>query len=122
MPQGSLASPGPGFVPGLLAALLGVAGAGLLVRAWLRRGVDTAPVNLGHPHIWITLAAFAGVVALLTRLGFVATMTLFLLILFRTYSGRSWLGCALGAALTAGLAYAGFRWLLGVALPAGTWW
>lgn len=122
MPQGSLAAPGPGALPTALAVLLGAAAIALLARAWKRRAVDASPVPIGHPLIWITVLALAGVVALLESLGFVLTMSLFLLTLFRAFSGRGWVVCTLGACVTAGLAYTGFRSFLGVALPAGAWW
>lgn len=119
MPAGTIALPGPGFFPVGLAALLAVTGAGLALRALLRPGTGAHRVPLGHRHIAVTLLALASVALLLERLGFLLTASLFLLVLFRAFSGLGWLRAALAAAAATAGAYLLFHTVLGVPLPGG---
>jgi hypothetical protein len=116
MPRGTLALPGPGFFPAGLAGLLAVASLGLLLRVGLGPASD-APVALGRGHVATTLASLAGVALLLERLGFLVTLSLFLLVLFRALSPLGWVRSAVAAAATTVAAYVFFHTLLGVALP-----
>lgn len=119
MPAGTVALPGPGFFPVALGALLGAAGAGLVLRGRLGAGRDSEPVALGHRNVAAALLALAAVGLLLERLGFLLTIGLFLLVLFRVTSATGWLRAAAIAAAMAGAAYVLFDLVLGVRLPAG---
>lgn len=117
MPAGTVALPGPGFFPVWLAGLLGAAGIALLIRIALRPGLDTESVPLGHGYVVLTLLALAGGSLLLEWLGFVVTMSLFLMVLFGALSELGWVWSAVAAAVTSGLTYLIFERLLGVSLP-----
>ena len=121
MPAGTVALPGPGFFPVWLAALLGATSVALLLRVFLRPGLDTASVPLGHGHVVLTLLALAGASFLLERLGFVVSMSLFLMVLFGALSELGWVRSAVAAAVTTGLTYLIFEHFLGVSLPRGFW-
>ena len=116
MPRGTLALPGPGFFPAALAGLLGVAAVGLLARVGLGRASDE-PVSLGRGHVVTTLASLAGVALVLERLGFLVTLSLFLIVLFRALSPLGWLRSAVAAVATTVVAYLFFHTVLGVSLP-----
>ena len=117
MPRGSLALPGPGFFPAGLAVLLGAAALGLLARVGLGLAADEEAVALGHGHVVTILASLAGVALLLERLGFLVTLSLFLLVLFRALSPLGWLRSAVAAVATTVAAYLFFHTVLGVSLP-----
>ncbi len=116
MPRGTLALPGPGFFPAGLAVLLGVAAVGLLARVGLGPAIDEA-VALGRGHVGTILASLAGVALLLERLGFLVTLSLFLLVLFRALSPLGWVRSAVAAVATTVAAYLFFHTVLGVSLP-----
>lgn len=119
MPAGTVALPGAGFFPVALGALLGLAGLGVLVRALQRPDRDVEPVALGHRQIAVALLALAGVALLLERLGFLATASVFLLVLFRSTAGIGWARAALAAVAVSVAAYVFFDTVLGVPLPSG---
>jgi hypothetical protein len=116
MPRGTVALPGPGFYPGALALLLGVTAVALLARGRVRPPED-GRVALGHAPVLVVLGALVGVALLLERLGFLPTMSLFLLLLFRTLSALGWWRSAVAALATAVAAWLFFARLLGVTLP-----
>ena len=116
MPRGTLALPGPGFFPAGLAVLLGLAALGLLARVGLGPASDE-PVALGRGHVLTTLGSLAGVALLLERLGFLVTLGLFLLVLFRVLSPLGWLRSAVAAVAATVAAYLFFHTVLGVSLP-----
>ena len=116
MPRGTLAVPGPGFFPAALAVLLAAAAVGLLARVGLGPASDT-PVALGRGHVMTTVGGLAGVALLLERLGFLPTLSLFLLVLFKVLSPLGWLRSAVAAVATTVVAYLFFHTLLGVSLP-----
>jgi putative tricarboxylic transport membrane protein len=119
MPAGTVALPGPGFFPVLLAALLAGTGVALVVRVALRPGRDESGVRLGHGHVVVTLLALAGTFLFFERAGFVISMSVLLLVLFRTFAGLAWLRAAVAAVAAAGLAHLLFDSLFGVSLPGG---
>ena len=121
MPAGTVALPGPGFFPIWLAGLLGVTCIVLLTRMALRPGLDAESVSLGHGYVVLTLLALAAAALVFEWLGFLPTMSLFLLILFRAFSTLGWIRAAVAAVATAGLTYLIFDRFLGVSLPGGVW-
>ncbi len=121
MPAGTVALPGPAFFPLALALLLGGTAVALLVRAVRGEGGAAASVEVGDPHVLTVLGGLLGVALLLERLGFLATLSLFLLVLFRALSPLGWLRAAAAAVATAVVAALFFERLLGVNLPRGPW-
>lgn len=119
MPPGTLGAPGPGFFPGVLGALLGVAGIGLAFRA-VRAGAEgAASVSMGHRHIALTTAALVALSLAFEWLGYVIAASLFLLVLLRAFSRLGWLRSLVFAVVSALASYALFTRALGVALPTG---
>ena len=121
MPRGTVALPGPGFVPLVLAGLLAAVALGLVVHGVAAREPAAAPVVIGHPHGIAVLTGLAAVALLLERLGFVVALSLLLGVLFQRLSGRSWLRSLAAAVGTVVVAALVFGSLLGVRLPRGPW-
>jgi hypothetical protein len=115
--------PGPGMFPFVLGMLLI-----LLTVLWtlMRKQRDvssadevpTVPDRTGMKYIGITLAAGVSFIALLSAAGYQLTMLLYIAVLLRFVSHRSWLMTAvLSVAFSFG-SYLVFVALLGVPLPA----
>lgn len=121
MPPGTVALPGPGFLPLVLAGLLAAVALSLVVRGVAAREPEAPPVVIGHHHGLAVLAGLVGVALLLERLGFMVALSLLLGMLFRRLSGRSWLRSLATALGTVALAAVVFGSLLGVRLPRGPW-
>jgi hypothetical protein len=68
------------------------------------------------PYVVALLALYAWI---MPSLGFIATTTLFLFVLFMTIDRHGWLVPPLGAVLITAAAYIVFHRLLGTQLPAG---
>jgi len=119
---GSLARPGPGFFPVVLAAAFSLVCAVLLVGPVRARDADAAPLpRLGWPKVVATMAALFIYALVLEPVGFVAATFVLLLFFFRALERQRWL-VALGSSLaTALLTYLVFRVWLNVQLPAGPW-
>lgn len=118
LPLGSLASPGPAYMPVLLALLLLLAAVGLVVLG----GSAPRPAALGWGewrHAAAITAALAGTALLLERLGYRLTTALLLLVLVGVLERR---GVLTAVAFAAALALGSF-WLfesvLRVPLPRG---
>ncbi len=120
---GSLARPGPGFFPVVLAAAFSLVCAALLVGPARARDAEAAaPLpRLGWPKVVATMAALFIYALVLEPVGFVAATFVLLLFFFRALERQRWL-VALGSSLaTALLTYLVFRVWLNVQLPAGPW-
>ena len=119
---GSLRDPGAGlmiFWVGLVMTVLTLAT--LVVAA--RQPAGSGLASLWHgtrwwlvPYVVILLALYAWI---MPALGFIATTTLFLFVLFMTIDRHGWLAPPLAAALITAAAYIVFHRLLGTQLPAG---
>ena len=119
---GSIARPGPGFVPVVLAAAFSLVCVGLLVDARRARDADAPPVaRLGWPKIVATMAALFVYALVLEPVGFVAATFALLLFFFRMLERRRWLVALAGSLLTALVTYLVFKVWLNVQLPAGPW-
>lgn len=119
MPAGMAGQPGPGLVPGVIAVVLLVAGAGLAVRAHRLPVVDAGPLVIGSPRIWLTVAMLIGCALVLEPLGFLPTAAIFLAVLLRAFGAAGTLACGFAGAAGAIAAWAFFHLLLGVQLPRG---
>ena len=118
MPVGSLASPGPGFFPIAISALLGIVSLAMLGQALLEQK-ESSGVVLGHREIVLTTVALIALTVVFETAGAFPALGAFLLVLFKVLAKVAWWNATLLAALcTAGLWFV-FSWLLGVQLPAG---
>ena len=117
---GSIARPGPGFFPVVLAAAFSLVCLALLVGAVRGRDED-APVaaRLGWAKIVATMAALFVYALVLEVVGFVAATFALLLFFFRALERRRWPLALAGSLVTALLTYLVFKVWLHVQLPAG---
>jgi len=121
---GSFQNPGPGFVPFLLGIVLLVSSLYPLVGFILKKGKAAesaketrSPANYGRMgFVLFSLLAYS---FLFERLGFVASTSVFLVLLFRVMGNR-WISVVLGSAVTILVTYFMFT-SLGVRLPRGFW-
>jgi len=119
---GVLRDPGPGLMIFWIgAAMTGLSLAALVVAA--RQPSGSALASLWHgtrwwlvPYVVALLALYAWV---MPQVGFMATTTLFLFVLFMTIDRQGWLVPPLGAVLITAAAYIVFHRWLGTQLPAG---
>jgi len=117
---GSLARPGPGFFPVVLAAGFSLACAVLLLAR--ARAADAAPVaRLGWPKIGATMAALCVYALVLESAGFVAATFALLLFFFKALERQRWLVALASSLVTALVTYLVFKVWLNVQLPAGLW-
>ena len=118
---GSLARPGPGFVPVVLAAGFSLVCAVLLVLARPRED-EAAPVaRLGWPKIGATMTALFVYALVLESVGFVAATFALLLFFFKALERQRWLVALASSLVTALVTYLVFKVWLNVQLPAGPW-
>jgi len=117
---GSIARPGPGFFPVVLAAAFSLVCLVLLVGAVRGRDED-APVaaRLGWAKIVATMAALFVYALVLEVVGFVAGTFALLLFFFRALERQRWPLALAGSLVTALLTYLVFKVWLHVQLPAG---
>ena len=120
MPMGSYNLPGPGVFPLALSVLLGAAAA--LRIAWLHVRTpagETGEVRLGHRNIVIVCVALAGVAVGLDRVGFLLTAGVFLVVLYRAFSGATWWRVIVSAAAALAGFHLFFERFIGITLPMG---
>lgn len=122
MPMGTIALPGPGVVPLVLAVLL--ASASLIHTILCLRTVPGQAASAREDHdtanrwrIAIMLAAIVGAALLFERIGYFPTAALFLFVMLSSLSSLRWWQSALAALAGAWLSLLCFSDLLGVALP-----
>ena len=119
---GSIARPGPGFFPVVLAAAFSLVCLVLLVGAVRGRGEDApAAARLGWPKIVATMAALFVYALVLEVVGFVAATFALLLFFFRALERQRWPLALAGSLVTALLTYLVFKVWLHVQLPASPW-
>jgi hypothetical protein len=119
---GTIARPGPGFFPVLLAAAFSVVCLVLLVTAWRVRDVARAPdAQLAWLKIVAAMAALFVYAFVLERVGFVVATFALLLFFFKGLEGQRWTMALAGSLVTAFLTYLVFKVWLQVQLPAGPW-
>jgi len=116
---GSIARPGPGFFPVVLAGAFSLVCLVLLVGALRGRGGDAPPAaRLGWPRIVATMAALFVYALVLEAVGFVAATFALLLFFFRALERQRWPVAVAGSLVTALVTYLVFKVWLHVQLPA----
>ena len=119
---GSIARPGPGFFPVVLAAAFSLVCLILLVTAWRARDPHAAAgPPLSSRKIVATIAALFVYAFALERLGFVITTFVLLLFFFKALERQRWTTALAGSLATAFVTYLVFKVWLQVQLPAGPW-
>lgn len=119
---GSIARPGPGFFPVVLAAAFSLVCLVLLVIAWRERGAHApADARLGWGKIVATITALFVYAFVLERVGFVAATFVLLLFFFKALERQRWITALAGSLVTAFVTYLVFKVWLNVQLPAGPW-
>lgn len=119
---GSIARPGPGFFPVLLAAAFSVVCLVLLVQAWRAHDAPAAAGTLlGWRKIAAAMAALFVYAFALERLGFVAATFALLLFFFKALERQRWATALAGSLATAFVTYLVFKVWLNVQLPPGPW-
>ena len=126
MRMGSLKKPGPGFMPFLAGALLGLFGLILLLSAMSRSGDEERPTtseNEERGKNWkmflsCVLALF-GYAFLLEPLGFYTTTGVFLFTLFKLANHPKWVTPLISAGVTVILSYLIFTVWLKTQFPGG---
>jgi hypothetical protein len=121
LPFGTPASPGAGMLPKIVIVLMVAFGATLLLRAGDSPPLATVPWG-DLPHGIRVVAITAAGVALYTRLGFVATMSLLLFALTFAVERKPILNSAAFSVGVTGVAYVLFNTLLKSPLPRGILW
>jgi len=122
---GSFHNPGPGFVPFLLGLALLMTSLYPIAMFFLTKKAAAehpkkAQKSVDYKKMGYVLLALIGYTLALEGLGFVATTSIFLLIIFRGM-GNKWITVFIGAAITAAATYFLFT-SLGVRFPDGIWW
>jgi len=119
---GSIAKPGPGFFPVVLAAAFSLVCVALLVNAMRKRDADAASGRrLVWPQIVATMAALFVYALVLELLGFVAATFALLLFFLKALERQRWVSALAGSLVTAFVTYLVFKVWLNVQLPAGPW-
>lgn len=121
MPAGTYAVPGPGFLPTILAVLLGVTALLLFVKTLAGAADEVAPVAFGVVPVAIVFAALTAAALAFERAGFMLTFTVFLFVMLRVFSRLGTVRSTLVAVGIAALAGWFFGAALGVNLPRGPW-
>jgi hypothetical protein len=118
---GTLAAPGPGFVPLCLAMALCLAGIGLIVETLRGTQAVTVTATAGARHFAVagTLVSLLVYALVLEWLGFLLATFALLVFFFRTLQRQSWLVVVAGSLATSLLSYLVFKTWLGVNLPGG---
>jgi putative tricarboxylic transport membrane protein len=114
-------SPGPRFMPLMVAVFCGLLAALLLIEA-MRRQADQPvdwPDRAGVLRVVCTAACIVGFIALAPLLGFVVGSAAFVLVLLLAVLRRALLPSLITAAITAGIIQGVFVSWLGTALPRG---
>jgi putative tricarboxylic transport membrane protein len=119
-PVGTLAEPGPGYLPLLLAIFLGVMG--LLIALWGVRSAPLAAMKWTEATRAIVILIACGVATLaLERIGYRLTVIALLIFFLGVLERKHWFavaGVAIGFSL---ISYAVFATWLRVPLPLGPW-
>jgi putative tricarboxylic transport membrane protein len=119
---GSIARPGPGFFPVILAAAFSLVCLVLLVMAWRARDAPAETgARLPARKIVATIVALFVYAFALERVGFVAATFVLLLVFFKALERQRWVTALAGSLVTAFVTYLVFKVWLSVQLPAGPW-
>ncbi len=119
---GTIARPGPGFFPVVLAAAFSLVVLALLVTALRAPDAGDAPAPIaGWRKMAATMAALFVYAFLLEPAGFVIATFALLVFFFKALEGQRWLTALAGSFLTAFVTYVVFKVWLHVQLPPGPW-
>ena len=119
---GSIAAPGPGFFPLLLAAAFSLVSLGLLVAAWRMPPGAARPWGgdaSGSAKVAGTLGSLLAYTLVLELAGFPLATFALLLFFFKALQRQGWLVAFAGSLVTSLVIYVVFKSWLGVNLPAG---
>lgn len=119
-PIGTLAEPGPGYLPLLLAVFLGAMG--LLVALWGVRSAPLAAMKWTEAPRAVVILIACGVATLaLERIGYRLTMIALLVVFLGVIERKNWFMVAAVAIGFSLISYALFATWLRVPLPLGPW-
>jgi putative tricarboxylic transport membrane protein len=119
-PVGTLAEPGPGYLPLLLAIFLGVMG--LLIALWGVRSAPLAAMKWTEATRAVVILITCGVATLaLERIGYRLTMIALLIFFLGVLERKHWFAVAAVAIGFSLISYAVFATWLRVPLPLGPW-
>jgi hypothetical protein len=119
-PVGTLAEPGPGYLPLLLAIFLGVMG--LLIALWGVRSAPLAAMKWTEATRAVVILIVCGVATLaLERIGYRLTMIALLVVFLGVVERKHWFAVAAVAIGFSLISYAVFATWLRVPLPLGPW-
>jgi putative tricarboxylic transport membrane protein len=119
-PVGTLAEPGPGYLPLLLAIFLGVMG--LLIALWGVRSAPLAAMKWTEATRAVVILIACGVATLaLERIGYRLTMIALLIFFLGVVERKHWFAVAAVAIGFSLISYAVFATWLRVPLPLGPW-
>ena len=122
MPAGTFAVPGPAIVPLILGTLLAATGAVLIIKTLVSRAQRPGqPVTFDLRAVIILFGSLTAVAFAFEPAGFMATISVFLFALLRTFSPLGTLRSALLAIVITLVTHWFFASLLGVSLPRGAW-
>jgi hypothetical protein len=119
MPKGTVALPGPGFVPLAIGVLLTLAGLGCAGRAFVTNVDAAETVSLGGLRVWGTLATLVGVGYAFEPLGAPITLAIAVTVFVRLLGDYSIARSATIGVIASAAAWLVFARLLGIGLPAG---
>lgn len=114
---GTLAKPGPGFMPFLAGLLLAALSSVLVVQALLSWIMPTWETTIQWKNILSVLAAMVAYGLLLDKIGFVLVTFAFVALLMKFIEPRSWRRAVLGGAISSLASYLLFETLLKSQLP-----
>ena len=119
-PVGTLAEPGPGYLPLLLAIFLGAMG--LLIALWGVRSAPLAAMKWTEATRAVVILIVCGVATLaLERIGYRLTMIALLVVFLGVVERKHWFMVAAVAIGFSLISYAVFATWLRVPLPLGPW-
>ena len=119
-PVGTLAEPGPGYLPLLLAIFLGAMG--LLIALWGVRSAPLAALKWTEATRAVVILIVCGVATLaLERIGYRLTMIALLVVFLGVIERKHWFMVAAVAIGFSLISYAVFATWLRVPLPLGPW-
>lgn len=120
---GTLVGPGPGFVPFLAAATLGILAIVGLIQAFLEKGGAPSPFR-GADIVKILLVNLFLVVGVLLWdwIGFIPVTLVLLVFMFRVLKPIGWLRALVAATATMVFTWVLFVKLLGLRVPQGSLW
>ncbi len=122
LPVGTVANPGPGFVPLLVGILLSIISLAILIFSFLRGSLEGKvfwPDKKQWPKVVITLLMMLIYAIAFPYLGFFFSTLLLMFFLFKSIGSMSWKASLAGAILTSSCFYLVFKVWLKVQFPGG---